>query len=242
MKKILLLIVLFGVLLGINFAFDLVPVFSWQKGSKVNWVAPLKNKSVATQKKIRTDSVTVIYIQPFTGFSPQRLQLISTELQQFYHVKTRILPYTNIYAEALLSGTQRYDADTLLACLARNFKAYGHHKILGLTHSDIFSPKEVHGVLYPHWGIFGYGFQPGVSCMVSDFRLMKFKGKTDDFVVNVVLHEIGHTFGLDHCDRDEKCLMNDAKGTIETLKREQKWLCPACIKLLQGSFVPFHIQ
>ena len=64
-------------------------------------------------------------------------------------------------------------------------------------------------------------------------RLVKFTGKTNDFVVNTVLHEIGHTFNLDHCDKDERCLMNDAKGTIATLYKEQKWLCPACVKLLK---------
>ncbi|MBS1617146.1 MAG: hypothetical protein JST76_01415 [Bacteroidetes bacterium] len=143
-------------------------------------------------------------------------------MRAFYHVPVVVLPSMRIYDTAR-AASGRYSADILLHCLSSLRRAQGH-KILGLTTCDIFTRKND----ISQWGIFGLGRCPGDQCIVSDFRLRKFKGKMQEFVTNVVLHEIGHNCGLPHCSHDDKCLMNDAKGTIATLYHEQKWLCPHC--------------
>lgn len=134
-----------------------------------------------------------------------------------------------MFESARLSGTDRFSADKILTLL-KGAMPRGCDRMLGLSSRDIFSPKTVKGQKIPYWGIFGLGYQPGNACVVSDFRLKKFNGKTEDLTVNVVLHECGHNFGLPHCSADSACLMNDAKGTIQTLFREKKWLCPSCRK------------
>lgn len=45
--------------------------------------------------------------------------------------------------------------------------------------------------------------------------------------IKVVNHEIGHTFGLDHCPTP-RCLMEDAKGTITTVDGEDGGFCQTC--------------
>lgn len=198
---------------------------------------PAASKKNVGKKKVEIHKTpTTIYIQPFTGFPKSRMTLIKSELEEFYKIKTIILPYRTIYSEARLAGTMRYNAGKLLDLLD-NKLLNKKDKILGLTNYDIYTSKKVKGVQYPHWGIFGQSICPGNPCIVSDFRLLKFTGKTDFFVVNTVLHEIGHTFGLPHCENDEKCLMNDAKGTIQTLYKESKWLCPVCMRKLNGTYV-----
>jgi hypothetical protein len=40
---------------------------------------------------------------------------------------------------------------------------------------------------------------------------------------------MGHTLGLPHCDHTPTCLMNDARGTIRQIDREEPALCPVCL-------------
>ena len=173
-----------------------------------------------------------IYIQPFYPFDNERAQRVAIEVQKFYHVHVLILQERKIYDEAK-SPTGRYSAAKLLDLLDGQLNGR-KGKMLGLTSYDIFCEKN--GV--KEWGIFGLGNCPGSSCVVSDFRLKKFKDKTEEFTINTTLHELGHTFGLPHCDYDERCLMNDAKGTIKTLYREKRWLCPHCAAKIGLAPVP----
>lgn len=193
----------------------------------------------AAKKKVKPPIVnrakhTVIYIQPFVDYPQSRIDIVNKELILFYRIKTKVLPYKRIYEFARLHGTMRFSADRILDDLSKKIKEPSE-KILGLTSYDIYTPKEVQGVNYPYWGIFGLGMKPGKSCVVSDFRLNQFGNRTNEFLINVVLHEIGHTFGLEHCDKNKRCLMSDAKGSGKTLFNEEKWLCPNCRKLLQKS-------
>ena len=52
----------------------------------------------------------------------------------------------------------------------------------------------------------------------------------------VVMHEIGHTLGLDHCP-NYGCLMEDARGTVLTVDREYD-LCGDCRQRLVRSGHP----
>ena len=169
----------------------------------------------------KTSSAT-IYIQPFYPFSNERALQVAAHVHKFYHCKVVILPATAIY-ENTKSTDGRYSAAKLLILLNKQLSDK-KAKILGLTSNDIFCEK--HGV--KEWGIFGLGYCPGNACIVSDFRLKKFKEKTQEFTINVVLHELGHTFGLPHCNYNEQCLMNDTKGSIKTLYKEKRLLCSRC--------------
>jgi len=173
-----------------------------------------------------------IAILPFHGFSDKRAELIANEIALFYHVKVTTLPSVEYFDHAKLAGTERYDARIILKELLKKIPK-GYDKILGLSDRDIFTEKTVNAVKYSHWGIFGLGYQPGRACIVSDFRLLKFGKETDSLVVKVALHEMGHTFGLPHCNRDQRCMMNDAKGTVKTLFHENEWLCAYCAGVIQ---------
>ena len=168
-----------------------------------------------------------IYIQPFYPFDNKLAGQVATEVQKFYHCNVLVLPVTKIYDDAK-SPTSRYSASKFLGLLDKQLNGR-KGKILALTSNDIFCEKN--GI--KEWGIFGLGNCPGHSCVVSDFRLKKFKDKTEEFTINVVLHELGHTFGLPHCSYSEECLTNDANGTIKTLYKEKRWLCPCCSAILK---------
>ncbi len=70
-------------------------------------------------------------------------------------------------------------------------------------------------------------------CVVSTHRIKKDNPSQEKFrerLAKVVLHEIGHTLGLEHCAYNQFCLMNDAKGSVRTIDKEKKLLCKQCLE------------
>lgn len=112
--------------------------------------------------------------------------------------------------------------------------------ILGLTKVDISVTKygddgEIKAPehKYKDWGIFGLGFRPGASCVVSNYRLKHSnKQKYIDRLKKVTLHELGHNLGLPHCP-DKHCFMRDAAETIKTIDAVELNLCNLCFNKIQ---------
>jgi archaemetzincin len=46
----------------------------------------------------------------------------------------------------------------------------------------------------------------------------------------VCIHEIGHNLGLDHCNMNRQCLMNDVRGVISQVDMETLDFCKSCKK------------
>ena len=79
----------------------------------------------------------------------------------------------------------------------------------------------------------GLGYKPGKACVVSTYRLRKTATSQKHFqqrLFKVVVHEMGHNFGLHHCP-DETCIMVDAEGQMKL--DQEKDLCNSCKQKLQ---------
>ena len=100
--------------------------------------------------------------------------------------------------------------------------------MLGLTEVDISTTNEPH----EDWGIFGLGTLGGPSTVVSSFRLKrrpKNRAHLRTRVATTVVHELGHSFGLDHCDEQAiECVMIDAEGGIENTDTSSGTFGPTC--------------
>ena len=130
------------------------------------------------------------------------------------------------------------------SCKTPYKKRYNANKIL--QHLAIIKPKQIPYILalttagiatkkgnYKEWGILGLGMCPGPCCVVSTANMGKNKNRLKDRLVKVCLHEMGHNFGLPHCNKnDKRCLMRDANGTVRTVDEEEKYLCLHCIEFL----------
>ena len=164
--------------------------------------------------------VKKILIQPLGNVSPSITNLIAKSISDFYGFKTEILkpvkPTDDLYAPS----KTRYSANKIL----RKFN--GPTNKIVITNFDITTNKGNN----KEWGVFGLGLQPGKICVVSTFRLKKNVSNTkfQQRLIKVVLHEVGHNLGLNHCDNDKKCLMNDAKGTSKQVDNEKVWICNKC--------------
>ena len=131
--------------------------------------------------------------------------------------------------------SSRYRADTLIRFLRKNMDS-NYNFVIGLTDKDISTTKYSNqstktikepSYKYADWGIFGLGFMPGKSCIVSTYRL-KEKNFRSRFI-KICCHELGHNFGLPHCS-DTTCIMQDAAETIKTIDNVQLNLCNSCKK------------
>lgn len=143
---------------------------------------------------------------------------IKQEIETFYnvtvHIKTTSLPSSAYY-----KPRNRYRADVILKDLYSNYKG---KRVIALTSKDIST--SVHG--YADWGVLGLGSLTNKVCIVSTYRQ---KGKKlTERTVKVALHELGHSYSIEHCNSNDKCFMKDAKKTIKTIDNETKVMCSSC--------------
>ncbi|AWH85767.1 Zn-dependent protease [Flavobacterium album] len=182
---------------------------------------------------------TIVGIIPYKGISDEKIAMLREAITEYYGIETKLLPEKELPKEAFIAiKSPRYRADSLIAIQQRNMPE-GMDYILGLTESDIsVTKKEKDGsIKKPEWkyndfGIMGLAYCPGKSCIVSGFRL-KHKDKEVHFgrFRKVVIHELGHNFGLPHCP-NKKCVMTDAVEKIATIDNARPELCEDCKKKL----------
>ena len=167
----------------------------------------------------------VVAIQPLGPVKPADVQKVKASIEALYVVTVEILPEKPLPKAAYYKPRDRYKADDILDALA-NETPERIQKVIGFTTRDISTTNDEG----KDWGIFGLGLMGGKACVVSTFRLRA--GKADEKLfherlIKVVNHELGHTFGLDHCPVDG-CLMHSAEGKIATVDAESGKPCAAC--------------
>lgn len=133
--------------------------------------------------------------------------------------RAELLPAIAMPAMAFYAPRNRYRADSLIRWMSR--KAKSNEIYIGITMQDISTTKGK----YADYGVMGLGYCPGKACIVSSYRL---KNKQNFY--KVVIHELGHNMGLQHCP-DPTCYMRDAKGGDPT--GEEKAFCRSCAAYLQ---------
>ncbi|HJJ47769.1 MAG TPA: peptidase M54 [Methanocorpusculum sp.] len=106
-----------------------------------------------------------------------------------------------------------------------------HEKILLVTPGDLFEEgtDSVFGLAYPKLGV----------AVVSPCRLAnEFYGyhADDNELINRIVregaHEIGHLFGLGHCDNPQ-CIMY-CPANFDDINRKRNYFCGRCRQILSG--------
>lgn len=178
-----------------------------------------------------TDAKPVIALQPLGNCSVADIEQAKIGILALYDCEVKVAPAVALPQMAFYKPRSRYRADQLLDFLEMDLTLdFDCVKIVGLTNKDISFTK---GDIYD-WGIFGLGSLDGKTCVISTYRLGA--GKADaalkiQRLIKVINHEIGHTFGMEHCPVND-CLMQDAQGSIKTVDQESGAFCEACRKQL----------
>lgn len=172
-------------------------------------------------------SITIA-IQPFDDLDAGLLSEVKKGIEKaFGPIDIVVLEPRELPAMAYYPPRGRYRAEKLLQHLDA-VRDEGHTKIIGLTSKDISTTKGE----YEDWGIFGFANLDSTACVVSTFRLKSGQPSEELFVQRVrrvVNHELGHTFGLLHCDQ-AGCLMRDARGSIKTVDDGPGEFCIRCTR------------
>lgn len=178
-----------------------------------------------------------IGILPYGNIDESVINLVSDILKTTYKTEVIILNKKELPKSAFVTiKSSRYRADSLLKDLLK-IRPDSIDYVIGITAKDISTTKRnANGAIkkpeskYTDWGIFGLGYRPGKSCVISTFRLQNTDSETFySRVQKISIHEIGHNLGLKHCDTD-KCVMQDAVETINTVDSVGFELCALCFK------------
>ncbi len=189
------------------------------------------------------DSETTVLVQPFDGMDKDLVDTVLTTFNKVYGVQAYAAHSISIPTYTFVNiKSPRYRADSLIRYLRDTIfpKNKKVDYIVGLIDEDIsttkyanYKEKQIKSPesKYTDWGIYGLGFCPGESCIVSTYRLRKGTTK-ENFIMRlkkVSCHELGHNFGLPHCPNTD-CIMQDAAETIKTIDNVALHLCDDCRK------------
>jgi archaemetzincin len=183
----------------------------------------------------RQNKKITLALQPFESFDGSLTDTVANILQATYDIRVVTLESAELPASAFVnSKSKRYRADILIQIL-KNTASDSIDYVMGMTTKDIsFTKRDAFGRIksperkYADWGIFGLGYSPGRSRVVSTFRI---RNSSDQVRVTrlkkIAVHEFGHNLGLGHCDI-EHCVMRDAVETITTIDHVDVALCASC--------------
>lgn len=169
------------------------------QGGKGN--APSKEAEPKETVK-QTGKVRNISLYLYDNFPVQKAQMLADALKEAY-------PSVSIQKESLVLPKEhynrerkRYSGTGLLKDLSKLRKG---NVVLGLTDEIIFKANE----LSPTYGIFGVSPVGAYVAVISSTRPSG-KQHTNDHLVKLMMHELGHSFGLNHCS-NQHCFMVDAE-------------------------------
>ena len=107
-----------------------------------------------------------------------------------------------------------------------------------LAETSIPLPKECYyKIIYikneisPTFGVFGISYVGGSVSVISSLRPRTLKPLSDNDMQELMLHELGHAFGLPHC-KDERCMMVDAEHGCKFAQTQS--FCSSCKNYLNS--------
>ena len=171
-------------------------------------------EQVSVEKKER---LMPIQIYRYKDFSVSKAQFLKQELQRVYPSVQLSDNPIKLPEKYYYAPRDRYSGRGLLKDLSQYKRGT---VVLGLTNEVIYEPNEKS----PTFGIFGIGSVDGHVAVISS-TLPSRKKHSDEHLIKLMMHELGHSFGLNHC-KDEHCFMVDAEHGNKFSKTPS--FCPQC--------------
>lgn len=169
-----------------------------------------------------------IEVVPVGDVSAEVLSLAVSVVEDGFGVDARLSAPMKDISAAFNSKRKQFRADALLGILAKR-KTVGSLRCIGVVEEDIYTEG--------HNYVFGVASENVGCCLISVLRLGgRFWGMEDDAELlalrtkKLILHELGHTFGLKHCQ--DGCVMAFANSLME-LDRLSDGFCPECTERLK---------
>ncbi len=169
---------------------------------------------------IRIYNSSEINSRTFDGFS--------TTLRKVFSVPVSIANVSLNLEDAYDNGREQYNSTALLAKLLNTFDTSNNKSII-VVDVDLYIPVLTF--------VFGEAQLDGSAAVVSTHRLKnQYYGlPKDDTLMEVrlekeIVHELGHTFGMFHC-QDYECVMKSSTY-VEEIDLKKTVPCRACQQIL----------
>ncbi len=172
----------------------------------------------------------LVDIVPVGGVNGRVMTEASSALQSVYDVDVSVHDNQAIPEGAFDRSRNQYRAEEFIELASR---VGSGDKNIGVTSEDLYYRRRNY--------VFGLAYLNGNGSVISTYRLQTSSdgGVTtkpqsevfDDRVRKEVVHEVGHTFGLEHCDND-RCVMSFSPTVREVDVKEEN-LCGSCSRLLR---------
>ena len=170
-----------------------------------------------------------IYLVPVGNIESWVLEALEKGLRETFNSKTEICEKMELPQEAFNSERNQYFCPHIMNNIRIFIEPGRQDKVLGIVDEDLY----VHGLNF----VFGQAELGGHFALISLARLRQsFYGLPENKTLFLertkkeAVHELGHTFGLEHCP-DPKCVMHFSNSLMDT-DRKGASFCPHCEELL----------
>ncbi|MFA0752300.1 MAG: hypothetical protein IMHGJWDQ_000047 [Candidatus Fervidibacter sp.] len=160
-----------------------------------------------------------VLLQPIGKNEWQLLTKVALLVPQFLpFAECQVAPKSLPLPPGFVTPRRQWLADGLLAQL---LVPNGYDRVVGVTEVDLVVP--------PLNFVFGLAEKGGKRAIVSVARLKdRHLKRTEERLLKEVLHELGHTFGLGHC-QDPNCV-EAFSNTLADTDRKGPGFCPRCLQ------------
>ncbi len=165
------------------------------------------------------------------GDVPPRVKRVASEaLQSIYECEVRVSTEQSIPEHAYDEGRDQYRAEEFIELATRFGRG---EKNIAITPKDLYYRRRNY--------VFGLAYLDGGGSVISTHRLHTsadggFVNRDQEAVFDTrirkeVVHEIGHTLGLEHCDNN-RCVMNFSP-TVREIDQKDPALCGSCSRKIK---------
>lgn len=169
-----------------------------------------------------------IHLQPMGEIPKELLRYLGSQLEELYHHPFMVAPYARVPQHSYEPDRNQYNASILLSKLGEKIPSKAV-RVLGAVDVDLYVP----GLHF----VFGIASDKAAVISITRLRPEYYGEKRNEFLLREralkeAIHELGHTFGMDHCP-DIRCIMHFS-NCIEDTDRKGPDFCEKCSPQLKG--------
>ena len=171
-----------------------------------------------------------ILFVPVPPFDERKINALISPVQSTFGLSVHVNSTNEIDPSfAFDMYRNQYNSTSIISAFIRRFEKH-EGKVLGITSVDFFVPVLTY--------VFGEAQLDGPIAVVSSYRLddtlyglPNNPRLLEERLIKEAVHELGHTFGLVHC-QDYRCVMHSSTA-VEEIDVKSERFCSVCASQLK---------